>query len=85
MEILGRIQNGLVVLDGNSLLPEGAVVCVTYPAPGVPTPPLEKKRVEFPLVRDGTPGTWNITNDQIAEIFDEEDSAGLKGQWNVPS
>jgi hypothetical protein len=84
MEILGRIHNGVVVLEGNPPLPEGAVVAVTYPVPEAPAL-VEKRRVEFPLVRGGTPGTWNLTSEQIAEILDEEDIATVKGMWDVPS
>jgi hypothetical protein len=29
--------------------------------------------VDFPLVRTGKPGTLHLTNQMIAEIFDEED------------
>jgi hypothetical protein len=33
MEIRGRVHNGVVVLEGELPLPEGAAVTVTYPAP----------------------------------------------------
>jgi hypothetical protein len=55
MEIPGRVRNGVVVLDGQRLLPEGAQVIVSYctsesKAPG------RKKRIQVPLVRTGGPG-----------------------------
>jgi hypothetical protein len=77
MEILGRIHNRVVVLEGNPPLPEGAVVAVTYPVPEPPAP-VEKRRVEFPLVRGGTSGTWNLTPEQIAGILDDEDIPNVK-------
>ena len=78
MTLTGHIQNGVVVLDGEKALPEGTRVAI-IPVPPLPTePPPEKRRVEFPLVRTGTPGTWNLTNERIAEILDEEDSAAMK-------
>jgi hypothetical protein len=84
MTLTGHIQNGVVVLDGGMTFPEGARVAVTL-APTSPEPQPEKRRVEFPLVRTGTPGTWNLTNEQIAKILEEEDIAAMKGMWNVPS
>ena len=66
-------------------LPEGTAVTVSCKLEPAAQPALEKKRVEFPLVRTGTPGTWNLTNERIAEILDEEDIAAMKGIWNVPS
>jgi hypothetical protein len=84
MELLGRFQNGVVILEGSPALPEGAVVGVTYPLrPAVTSP--ARKRVEFPLVHSELPGSLHLTNERIQEILDEEDREGMKGQWNVPS
>jgi hypothetical protein len=75
MEILGYVHNGIIVLEGNPNLPEGAAVTVVYPpAPKAP-PALERKRVSFPLVRSKRPGSVPLTNERIAEILDEEDAA----------
>jgi hypothetical protein len=75
MEILGHVLNGVIVLDGNPNLPEGAVVTVLYfPAPKTP-PAVERQRVPFPLVRSAQPGSVALTNELIAEILDEEDAA----------
>jgi hypothetical protein len=75
MVIQGRIQNGVVVLDGNSELPEGAVVAVVFPAQPPKPQAAEGTRVQFPLVRSAQPASIDLTNDRIAEILDEEDAA----------
>jgi hypothetical protein len=75
MVISGHVQNGVVVLDGNLALPEGAAVVVSYPAPEPIKPAGGNRRVEVPLVRTGQPGSVNLTNQQIADILDEEDAA----------
>jgi len=73
MEMLGRVDHGVIIPQGGDPLPEGATVRIVY------EPPLEKlagkprHRVQFPLVRTGKPGTLRLTNERIAEIFDEED------------
>jgi hypothetical protein len=76
MEILGRIQNGVVVLEGDSALPEGASVVVTYPASAANVTTTEKKRSPFPLVRSANPGSVHLTNERIAEILSEAGSQG---------
>ena len=75
MELLGHVRNGVVVLDGNPNLPEGAAVTVTYPASITQTPTAARKRVQFPLVRSAQPGSVNLTNDLVAEILEDEDVA----------
>lgn len=78
MVIPGRVRNGVVVLKDGISLPEGAevtVLCETA-SPTISSPTLGKaKRVRFPLVDSGHPGTLNLTNERIAEILDEEDVA----------
>ena len=72
MEILGRVHNGVVVLDGEPPLPEGTVVtvsCKVAPA----TSPVETKRIEFPLVRSKHPGSLPLTAERVAEFLEEED------------
>jgi hypothetical protein len=73
MEILGRIQNGVVVLEDGAVLPEGTRVTVSCETTPIWHKPGEKNQVEFPLVRSSHPGTLNLTNERIAEIFDEKD------------
>ena len=75
MELHGRVQNGVVLLDGGAVLPEGAAVIVTYPAGTETTAAPQKNRIEFPLVRSANPGSLDLTNDRIAEILDEDDAA----------
>ncbi len=91
MEHFGHIQNGIVVLDGNPHLPEGAAVTVVVRAPAPPVaPPVPATELvcepgQLPYVRGGTPGTWTLTNEMIAQIIEEEDIESMKGKWNVPS
>jgi hypothetical protein len=75
MEVPGRVQNGVVVLQAGTVLPEGAAVTVHYPASVVRPPSVGKKRIHVPLVRTGEPGTVNLTSERIAEILDKEDAA----------
>jgi len=90
MEILGHIRNGVVVLEEGKTLPEGTPVSVS---PLLPIPPaaqptetqLVLEPGKLPYVRGGRPGTWNLTNETIAQILEEEDAETMKGMWNVPS
>jgi hypothetical protein len=75
MEIRGRIHNGIVILEGNPALPEGAAVTVMYRAPASSRPEASKTRIQVPLVQTGQPGTVNLSGEQIAELLDEEDAA----------
>jgi hypothetical protein len=74
MTIPGRVHNGVVVLEGDSALPEGAAVSVFYP-PASTKPVGSKQRIQLPLVPSDKPGTLHLTNQQIAETLDEEDAA----------
>src|SRR5262245_12844232 len=69
MEVPGHVRDGVVVLDGNPNLPEGAVVTVSYPATASAPPAGERKRVQFPLLHSAQPGSVHLTNDRIAEIL----------------
>ena len=72
MEILGRVHNGVVVLEGEPPLPEGTVVtvsCEVKPAKLA----VEVKRIEFPLVRSKHPGSLQLTAERVAEFLEEED------------
>lgn len=72
MMISGRVQNGVVVPDGNAHLPEGAQVCITL----VPSSEQVTKRpVQLPLVTSEKPGSIHLTNQRIAEILEDEDAA----------
>lgn len=78
MELHGRVQNGVVVIEGHSILPEGTPVVVsdrTTPATPVIRVSKHPKRVEFPLVPSLEPGSLHLTGEMIAEILDADDMA----------
>jgi len=75
MEVLGRVHNGVVVPEGEPLLPQGVSVAVRYPAPKSAKPVLANRLIELPLVHCDQPGTGQLTGEQIAEILDVEDAA----------
>ena len=87
MELLGHIQNGIVVLDGGTTFPEGTRVSVSPIPPASPFPETEIvcEPSKLPYVHGGIPGTWHLTNEMIAQIFEEEDLEKMKGMWNAPS
>jgi hypothetical protein len=78
MELHGHVQNGVIILLGDVLLPEGTPVTVSCSLDLASSSPVEKKRVEFPLVWTGKPGSLNLTNDRIAEVFDDDDVASSR-------
>jgi hypothetical protein len=75
MVIPGRVHNGVVVFEGDAVLPEGAAVTITYTAPREADSVPPKQRVQVPLVRTGEPGSLHLTGVRIAEILDEEDAS----------
>jgi hypothetical protein len=75
MEIPGRIQNGVVILEGDVCLPEGTTVTVLCDAAPTVERSTEQKRDELPLVQSERPERILLTNERIAEIFEEEDIA----------
>ena len=72
MEIPGRVQNGVVILQG-ATLPEGSEVAVRLLPPQ--SSQASKKRIEVPLVRTGEPGSVDLTGEKITQILDEEDAS----------
>lgn len=78
MEIPGRVQNGVIVLKDGAILPEGTPVTVFCDAVRIWRKPGEKKDVEFPLIHSEQPGTLVLTNEQIAEIFEEDDLSSFR-------
>lgn len=73
MKLSGRVQNGVIVLDGAVKLPEGASVNVFYSTePEIRVSP-NQSRVPFPIVPSSKPGSIHLTNEMIAEILDQED------------
>lgn len=75
MDVPGRVQNGVVVLEGGISLPEGAAVTVVMPAKPKLHISEKRKRVEFPLVPSDAPGSVHLTNEMIADILDSEDAS----------
>lgn len=73
MELRGRIQNGVVVIEGGPVLPEGTEVTVVCVGPGGPASSVPKQRIHLPLVACQKPGSVNLTGPMIAEILDAED------------
>ena len=75
MEISGRVHNGVVVLEGGPALPEGTAVTVCYPATTESSPPVQKKRIQVPLVRTHEPASVHLTGKRIGELLNEEDAS----------
>jgi len=72
-EIRGRVRNGVVVLEGQLPLPEGAVVTVLYPVSPPAEPPDSGRRVQLPLVRSDHPGSRRLTAEHLAELLEDDD------------
>jgi hypothetical protein len=77
MELNGLVQNGVIVLSGGVTLPEGTPVTVTCGG-DAPAAQSARRRIQVPLVHTGRPGSMNLNNDRIAEIFNEEDVASAR-------
>jgi hypothetical protein len=75
MDIPGRVENGVVVLEGGVRLPEGAQVVVSLRTrPNIRVAPAQRP-VQLPIFDyDGLPDI-DLTNDQIAEILAREDAS----------
>ena len=85
MEFPGRVQNGVVVFDGPQTLLDGTEVIVRTTSTPVIRVNKIQRQVEFPLFPSSEPGSLHLTNEQIQEIFDEEDFESSKNAWNNPS
>jgi hypothetical protein len=81
----GQIQNGVVILDQGIGFPEGTRVAVSPLPVAVVEPRIECIPGQLPLVHGGVPGSLNLTNERIAEIFEQEDIEAMKGRGNGPS
>jgi hypothetical protein len=75
MILYGHFQNGVVILDGGMPLPDGTAVVIQQQSakPALLDEPFAP--IPFPLIQSGEPGSLKLTNQLIAEIFDEEDAA----------
>ncbi|HMO86720.1 MAG TPA: hypothetical protein PKC18_17555 [Lacipirellulaceae bacterium] len=88
MTLDGHIRNGVVVLDGPLLLPDGTPVIVTVPDPSQPATPEPRVVLQpgmLPIVTGGSPGVWNLTNETIEQVFLEEDLEAMRRSGPVPS
>ena len=73
MEIQGVVQNGVVVLQGDVVLPDGTVVLVSCPQENPPKEARVRKKVQLPLVPSKHPGSHHLTNEMIAELMNDDD------------
>lgn len=74
MEILGRVDHGVIVPQSDASLPEGALVRIVYEPEAVDLVKKAGQRVKLPLVESDNPGMLHLTNETIAEIFDDEEA-----------
>jgi hypothetical protein len=75
MDIPGRVENGVVVFEGEMKLPEGAQVVVSLRrTPNIRVAPTQCP-VQLPIFEYGGPPDIELTNDQIAEILTREDAS----------
>jgi hypothetical protein len=72
MTVRGRVQNGVVVVNGGLQLPEGAEVTVSYPVASTIERETSPKRLQLPLVRSARPGSRMLTADRVAELLEED-------------
>jgi len=73
MEIRRHVHNGVVVVEGELPLPEGAMVIVSDPV-SPPTEQLESlRRVPLPLVQSNRPGSRRLTAERLAERLEDDD------------
>ena len=67
MEFSGRVQNGVVVLEGVPALPEGAKVTVSYYGPIAGSPAVKKQRIQVPRIQTGEPGEPLALQNQLPQ------------------
>lgn len=73
MNVPGRVENGVVVLEGLAALPEGARVVVSYRStPRIHSAPVQRP-VQLPIFEYAGPPDIALTNEQIAEILGRDD------------
>lgn len=85
MKIFGHVENGVVVLDDSASLPDGTRVTVTVRSKPMIHAAENRRRIEFPLVESGRPGSVALTNERIAEILGDEDVEDMKRASDAPS
>jgi hypothetical protein len=74
MDIRGRVQNGVVVVEGGLMLPEGTEVTILCPAASQPESSAQR-RVSLPLVPSMQPGRRMLTAERVAELLEEDDAS----------
>jgi hypothetical protein len=75
MDIPGRVENGVVVLEGGMTLPEAAQVVVSlWRKPNMRVAPTQRP-VQLPIFDGNGPPDIDLTNDQIAEVLTREDAS----------
>ena len=77
----GHVENGVMVLDGDFMLPEGArgiVSELSHLENGVES---DKSQADLPLVPSRESGSVHLTNERIYEVLDEDDIAAMKRTW----
>jgi hypothetical protein len=72
MQIPGRVQNGVVILEGGPPLPDGMAVVVSCEVPSPVKKPTGAS-VNFPLVHSKHPGSVRLIADRVAELLEEDD------------
>ena len=75
MDLPGRVENGVVVLEGGMKLPEGAQVMVSLRRkPNIRVAPTQRS-VQLPIFDHDGPPDIDLASDQIAEILTREDAS----------
>jgi hypothetical protein len=77
MKMQGRVQNGVVVLEGESTFPDVTAVLVVSRASPVIRVSRHRRPVKRPLVPSSKPGSLDLTGDMIAEILEDDDVCAL--------
>jgi hypothetical protein len=75
MNIPGRVENGVVVLEASARLPEGARVMVSYAAEARVRTAAVQRPVVLPIFSYDGPPDIELTNDRIADALDIEDAS----------
>jgi hypothetical protein len=73
MEVFGRVQNGVVVLEEPAALPNGARVRVTR-ATRIRTAAVQRP-VALPIFDYDGPPDIDLSNARVAEILDRDDAS----------
>jgi hypothetical protein len=75
MEVFGRVQNGVVVLEEPAALPDGARVRVTRATlPRIRTAAVQRP-VALPIFDYDGPPDIDLSNARVAEILDRDDAS----------